>query len=257
MRRQKVNTTWSGIVSLIIVGLGIGWLIGLSVSPVISIVLTSLIASAGTVVAALSGLTYSSTDLEDTEPKVQRWQVNPLPLATLMLGILVGSIFGLLVRNYQLLGTSLSGEINKWTKLGVPKEQIVYGLLETSYPRIGFSTSYTNTLTAEVNYWTNLGLSKDEVVRRIFDQQYHLGLPSVTSIQADNTRLGSYLFAIDADECQNLIAGIARAKELNDEQQLVNELVSSPHRGLQQLPTIIVDVSILFDIVEKVICVSS
>jgi hypothetical protein len=48
---------------LLIIGVGIGWLIGLSVSPVVSIVITSVAGSAAAIVVALSGLEGKLDDL--------------------------------------------------------------------------------------------------------------------------------------------------------------------------------------------------
>ncbi len=250
----KMESTWFIVFCLVSTGIGIGWLVGLSVSPVVSIVLTSVIGSSSAIIAALTGLSNQSRDTDELEQRVSRWYVSPVPLAALTIGILLGSVLGILVRNYQFLGTNLSGEVTKWTSLGIPEEQIVFGLLEENYPEMGYSTFYTKTLSAEIGYWTALGLSKDEVVRRMFDRQYLLEVNVDNSTQTNDNRLGSYLFSTSADECENLLSAVKRTKVLNDEQQIVNELISSTDVGLQQLPIIVTDTDILLEIVEKVLC---
>ena len=52
------------IAALVVTGFGIGWLAGLSVSPVVSIVLTSVTGVAAAAVTALSGLKEETDQAE-------------------------------------------------------------------------------------------------------------------------------------------------------------------------------------------------
>jgi len=81
-----------------IAGLGIGWLTGLSLSPVVGTVLTSVL---GAVAGAVAGLTV--LDLE--KPK----HTNPWPVALLVIGIALGSPLGILARTHNTFGAVLSG----------------------------------------------------------------------------------------------------------------------------------------------------
>lgn len=69
------------IVALVVTGFGIGWLAGLSVSPVVSIVITSVTGSVATIVAALSGVKDELLDRETSPNTVRRWLrgVTPVP----------------------------------------------------------------------------------------------------------------------------------------------------------------------------------
>ena len=78
---------------LVVAGLGIGWLTGLSVSPVVGTVLTSIL---GAVAGVVAGLTI----LDMEKPKLY----NPWPVALLILGIALGSPLGILARTNDLFG---------------------------------------------------------------------------------------------------------------------------------------------------------
>ena len=128
------------VVSLVVIGIGIGWLVGLSVSPVVSIVVTSLTAAAGALLAVLSGSqqpeVQSDTSSEDTFSQMKR-RTDALPIAALVLGIICGSAIGLAARNYGWLGTDLDLEIHKWTKYGLDERSVADRLFEAAYPSVG------------------------------------------------------------------------------------------------------------------------
>ena len=86
------------ILAFIVIGFGIGWLAGLSISPVVSILLTSVVTLAGGFVGAFSGLNGNVSDGYK--------KVNPAPLAFLIFGIILGSTIGILVRTHNILGSS-------------------------------------------------------------------------------------------------------------------------------------------------------
>lgn len=110
--------------SMLLTGLGVGWLIGLSVSPVVSIVISSVTASVAAIVAALSGL--------QDKPK---WTINPLPLAIFVGGVVIGSIVGVWARNHDWLGRSAAAEVTYWMDAGLdlPREEVAARLFEQQY----------------------------------------------------------------------------------------------------------------------------
>lgn len=113
------------IFSLLISGIGIGWLIGLAVSPVLSIVITTITGLATAVITVLSGLDEKS-----------KWSVDPLPVSLLILGIGFGSMLGVTARNNDWLGTDISIEAQKWISYGLkmPPDEIVKRLFDARYP---------------------------------------------------------------------------------------------------------------------------
>lgn len=90
---KKPGRGWSMALSLVVAGLGLGWLVGLSLTPVIGAVLTSLL---GLVAGVVAGLSVIGTD------KVKIY--NTWPMALLILGIAVGASAGVLARTNDLLG---------------------------------------------------------------------------------------------------------------------------------------------------------
>lgn len=125
--------TYAGLaIPLLITGFGVGWLVGLSVSPVVSIVITSVVGSVAGIVGGLSGL--------EEQPK---WKINPWPIALLILGMVLGSVFGIQARTQDWLGTDISDEIAMWQAAGLemPPEKIAARLFERTYPADGAQSS--------------------------------------------------------------------------------------------------------------------
>ena len=87
------------ILAILVAGLGIGWLSGLSVSPVIATVLTSLVGIAGGLVA---GLRAASSNPGNTNAPDRPSVINAIPAAVLILGIAVGAPLGIAARTYQI-----------------------------------------------------------------------------------------------------------------------------------------------------------
>lgn len=82
------------ILALGIIGLGIGLLSGLSTSPVLSVILTSLIAAAAAVTTVLAE--YSSKAETEKKPRLA---MSAWPLAILVVSIVVGAGIGGLARS--------------------------------------------------------------------------------------------------------------------------------------------------------------
>lgn len=124
-------------ISLIIIGFGIGWLAGLSVSPVVSIIITSIIGVSITLASVLSGLKSGAVQPEgaaNTQTSSD-WNATPVPIALIILGLVIGSILGIVVRNWNLLGSDIRPEIQKWTDAGLklPEEEIALRLFNREY----------------------------------------------------------------------------------------------------------------------------
>jgi len=90
--------------SFIIIGLGIGWLAGLSLSPVISTVISALLALVASSMAFLTNLNFKK---EDKVQVAGDWIDSIVFMAFLMLGIVAGSSAGIYAREHNVLGVSL------------------------------------------------------------------------------------------------------------------------------------------------------
>ncbi len=121
--------------SLAVAGLGIGWLIGLSVTPVVSIVITSITASAAAVIAAMSGVQRTDGDSGGGRRLFPfDLRVSPVPLALLMVGMMIGAPAGVMVRSQNLLGLDVRSEVKMWTDLKVPADDVAQRLFDARYP---------------------------------------------------------------------------------------------------------------------------
>lgn len=124
--------------SLSIIGFGIGWLMGLSVTPVVSNILTALVATVMAMMGILSGLEGQRGEPGETGqvPNLSsRWAVNPVPVAILILGILAGSSVGILARTHNWLGWSedISKEVKIWTDQGLEQSDVAKWLFDAKY----------------------------------------------------------------------------------------------------------------------------
>lgn len=243
------------LVCILVTGIGVGCLVGLSVSPVVSIVITTVVGSAAAIVAALSGLEDRASETgAERQRRLARWRVNPLPLALLVTGLLAGSLVGILARNNHWFGSDVSSEIQKWTGLGIDTQDARNRLFETSYPGSSFSGTYTQTLSV-IEQWTELGLPREEVVRRLFERTYpSSGGATATTGSTGDSPAGTYLFAVGVAECDSLLAAVERSKAKADDEELIVALKSSTSSNLRKLPTVIPDVEVLRSLVEGVLC---
>jgi tetratricopeptide (TPR) repeat protein len=112
-------------------------LAGLSVSPVIATIITSIIGAVVALISTLSGVKPQVEIQKDESGSTSspRWQVNPIPLACLIVGIVAGSVVGIWARNQNWLGTNLQTEVQQWATMGIPEQDIVQRLFEQHYPQ--------------------------------------------------------------------------------------------------------------------------
>lgn len=241
------------ITSLVVTGFGIGWLAGLSVSPVISGVITSVIGIAAAVVTALVGLQEEggegSSQTRRHMPKIKVW-----PLALLIFSIALGSITGILSRNNHLFGSEVTSEIKKWKDAGVPEEAIMARLFGNTTDYSPYTRPYTQTLQIEIERWTSMGIPKEQIVMRLFDQYFSTNQQSVVAanslLKTDN-RTGSLLFATASEEeCDTWKTLIDKERYAD----LATEVKLSVIKPFRELPTIVTDTVQLAAIVGKVLC---
>jgi hypothetical protein len=193
---ETTKTRLGVIAALVVTGFGIGWLAGLSVSPVVSIVISSVLGTAAAVVAVVSGLEPTATDGEKTAPLRQFLGLQPKawPLMWLVVGIAVGAMVGIRARNYHWFGSDLSSELAKWEAADPANNAIARRLFELQYPYTPYVRSKTlldQDLAAEYTRWLNATGTLtntaqpaliDEVTKRLLDLEY----PPLTYLEAIN-----------------------------------------------------------------------
>lgn len=117
---------------LLVSGTGVGWLIGLSASPVLSIVVTGII-------GALAGLTGVLAGVEhvpgDTASHSRQYR-DPVPIAMLIVGITIGSIIGVSARTHAWLSPNVDQVISKWTTppIALDRTEVARRMFDQFYP---------------------------------------------------------------------------------------------------------------------------
>jgi hypothetical protein len=112
-------------------GLGIGWLIGLSVSPTLNIVVTALLT---VVTGALSALVGINVHEHKTLSAVR---VDLSPVAILIAGIVMGSAVGVHARTNDWFGPDVGRLSQPWTAVGLDRKQVAQRLFEELHPVVG------------------------------------------------------------------------------------------------------------------------
>lgn len=115
----------------VVTGLSIGWLVGLSASPVVSIALSTVLGCVAAALAALNGRPATSGGGAATPGLSPEGAVS---IALLVVGIAVGSILGITGRTHNWLGRDVRSEIDFWEGLGIQRSAVVDRLFATAYP---------------------------------------------------------------------------------------------------------------------------
>ena len=156
--RRHMQATVTGAICLVLSGVGIGWLIGLSMSPVLQIVVSALLTAVAGAISVLSGLGATGPDVTKDGDEAARGElatgsvpsppaarlhqrlegrsVTAVPLACLIGGIVLGSSFGVYGRTHDWLGADPQTLITKWRLTKLPDEQIAKRLFDQLYPPV-------------------------------------------------------------------------------------------------------------------------
>lgn len=129
---------------LLLSGAGIGWLAGLSVSPIIAQILSTILGVLAAVLAVLSGVKWSA-DQKDAAPYEQGSApaekdvlqkistVSAVPAGVLIIGLVIGSMLGMTARTHDWFGFDPAGETERWTGLGLDKKEVARILLQAKF----------------------------------------------------------------------------------------------------------------------------
>ncbi|HWS87219.1 MAG TPA: hypothetical protein VN282_09660 [Pyrinomonadaceae bacterium] len=129
-------------------GLALGWLVGLSVSPVIQTILTSLVAVVVSITSALAGLhAGGQADGEEgpaaageSEPRGAKSHkslpvaFDPVPVALMVIGLACGASVGVYARTNDWLGARGKSFAEEWSETGLPPQEITRRVFDTLYP---------------------------------------------------------------------------------------------------------------------------
>lgn len=98
------SSSAGNVLALLMCGLGVGWLLGLATTPVLNIVLTSVIAALGAVTVVLMRMPKDANSEERSAASFRRgapFSTTAAPLAVVIFGLSVGAPAGLAAREYR------------------------------------------------------------------------------------------------------------------------------------------------------------
>lgn len=196
------NTYWNETnIALLVTGFCVGSLAGLSASPVISGIITAVVASAAAIVAAAAGL-----------QAIVRSRLNAVPLAFFVVALLLGACFGLVLRINNALGIDpVDQDIASWKKRGIDEDLVVRRAFLQAYPpSAGEFPLPSDVIDAQLQAWAKVGITDTSAIG-----QHLLSLTPVaasTARLADGTGLNLALTALmtgeTADSCRALFQAL-------------------------------------------------
>lgn len=128
---------WKGFL-VFLSGFCLGWLTGLSLSPVVEVVIGGAVGVIGAVVSALSGVAVKRDDNGDQgdreaeAPKVL--MISPVPMAVFILGVAIAAPIGILARTHEWFSRTPEEEVKTWEKLKIKPEEVAKRLFEHAFP---------------------------------------------------------------------------------------------------------------------------
>lgn len=126
------------IIGLFVSGFGLGWLVGLSVSPVLQVIVASIVALAVAATSALAGLKSDAAGGLGAEGSPLRFvqsgiRVSLLPLSLLIVGIATGASAGVFARTNNLLGLDPEISLKRWSGTGIEKRELEKRMFDAVY----------------------------------------------------------------------------------------------------------------------------
>ena len=139
MKFSKLN-----LLMLLVSGSGIGWLAGLSVSPVIAQIIGAILGVLAAVLAVLSGVKWSADQQDDGSGEqvpskagkhaLQKISsVSAIPTGILIIGLVIGSMLGMTARTHDWFGFDPAREIDQWIGFGLDKKEVAQVLLQAKF----------------------------------------------------------------------------------------------------------------------------
>jgi hypothetical protein len=118
-------------------GAAIGWLAGLSVSPVIQVTITSLLTILVSLTSALASLESSGT-AASSDSNRSKWKalsyLSPAPVALLVLSLACGASLGAYARSNDWLGANARRIAEQWQETGLPRAEILLRVFNQRFP---------------------------------------------------------------------------------------------------------------------------
>lgn len=118
---------------IIFSGLFLGWLMGLSVAPVVKDVITSLMLIITTLLTIISGVKNFDDKIQFNKYFSLVKNLSITPILSLMLGVASGATAGVYVRAHNYLGPSPQFYIDQWSGNGIDENEIAQNIFNNTY----------------------------------------------------------------------------------------------------------------------------
>lgn len=220
--------------AIILVGAGVGWLIGQSVTPMLQTVLASILTVISALLVAVMGLNAKEDASGGGTPAPgtagpRNYLVSAVPLALFLTALCIASAVSVAVRARAALGMGLDEEIAQWAAVGMNRQEVARRLFEARVPDA--SSGELPPMLGRppkdvVEEWKVFGLKEEEVARVLFQRAY--GTQATHAAPAVSPASVPVLYAgPDTSECARLKqAGAA---------QLPNAMQGSPNAFIREL----------------------
>jgi hypothetical protein len=145
---SKFRDAIGGVVGLVVSGISVGWLTGLSVSPVVQTVVASTVGALVLIVALLAGVPPSllgslarKSPPSEPDPAATpggaapfREDFSVMPMALLLVGLSVGAALGISARTNAWFGVRPRRQIERWAAVGMRRDNVAKRLFDSAYP---------------------------------------------------------------------------------------------------------------------------
>lgn len=251
-RRKDTGRLVFNSFCLLMSGLGLGWLVGLSVSPVIQTILASLIAVVVSISSALAGLRPSHSDGEQDDSQEReankprahgRWTflflLDPLPVMSMIIGLACGASVGVYARTNDWLGARTNILVEEWKDTGLSPKDITTRVFDSLYPPPTYTESTAQELGADSHAHQDLSTGQSpepagtapparERERKVISSKSTPREAPGAGVQRDFSRRTGVLFDVSMEQCMRL-------RNAEDEDELRREMASSNDDGLISL----------------------
>lgn len=140
------------LLALVFCGLSLGWLMGMSVSPMVKDVLTALLAVVTTLLMALAGLSGNKQTENDNSLIERLRSFDALPVGVFLIFLALGSAGGVFARTNDLLGPNPNVLAWRWGLAAndTVRLQLRKSLINRRFPvRSGATTAQTSTVSPD------------------------------------------------------------------------------------------------------------
>src|SRR5437868_6089769 len=136
MRVPSIN-----LLALLISGLSLGWLVGLSVSPVMHLIVGGVLTLVTAAVGASESLRSLQMRGEQNASSSPRQTYSAVPLALVLIGIAVGSSVGLFARSNDWFAPTVERFSRRWNNTGFGGPYLAQRLFQELHPAIRYDQS--------------------------------------------------------------------------------------------------------------------